>query len=162
MDWLRDWLWLVWIGIGIAAGVVEVLTLDLIFLMVAGGALLAALAAFLSGSLPISILVFAVSTVLLLLGARPPLLRYMRASAPGLTTNVAALVGRTASVVTPVSSTGGTVKLGGEVWSARADNVRLPLEIGSSVTVVRIDGATAVVAPVPRLNRGRGNGTTEG
>jgi membrane protein implicated in regulation of membrane protease activity len=47
--------------------------------------------------------------------------------------------------VTPVS---GRVKLAGEVWSARSVAGGYPLEVGSTVQVVRIDGATAVVAPL--------------
>jgi membrane protein implicated in regulation of membrane protease activity len=39
------------------------------------------------------------------------------------------------------------VKLAGEIWTARVEPGRRPLEVGSAVHVVRIDGATAVVAP---------------
>jgi membrane protein implicated in regulation of membrane protease activity len=50
-----------------------------------------------------------------------------------------------------VSVTGGLVKIGGDVWSARStDGV---LEPGSTVIVTRIDGATAVVASGAEENR---------
>lgn len=143
---MNQWLWLVWVGLAITAGVVEVFTLDLIFLMVAGGALTAAVAAAATGNLPLSILVFAAATVLLMLAARPPLLRYMGRSVPSTHTNVSALPGRSAVVLTPVSAAGGTVKLAGEVWTARADTDGVPIEVGATVTVLRIEGATAVVA----------------
>jgi membrane protein implicated in regulation of membrane protease activity len=59
------------------------------------------------------------------------------------------LIGQTAVVLTPVSVDGGTVRLGGELWSARAEaGVELPIEVESRVRVLRIDGATAVVEPV--------------
>lgn len=148
MDWLREWLWLVWLGVALAAGVAEVTTLDLIFIMIAGGALAGAVSAAASGgSLVISVLVFAVATAVLLFVARPPLLRYMRASAPPSVTNTAALVGRPAIAISPVTHSSGTVKLAGEVWSAKLDAGQPEAEPGSQVTVVRIDGATAVVAP---------------
>ncbi len=63
--------------------------------------------------------------------------------------HTAALVGREAEVLAEVSATGGQVKLGGEVWSARSDQRGVTLEVGSHVHVLRIDGATAVVSPLP-------------
>ena len=47
MDWLRDSQWLWWIGAALAFGIVEMNTLDLIFLMLALGALVAAVVALL-------------------------------------------------------------------------------------------------------------------
>jgi NfeD-like C-terminal, partner-binding len=44
-----------------------------------------------------------------------------------------------------VTEHGGQVKLAGEVWTARASGPTVPLPIGSQVTVVAIDGATAVI-----------------
>jgi len=146
---MRDWLWLAWLAVAIGAGVAEVTTLHLIFAMVAGGAVAAAAVALVTGSAGGSVLVFAAATVVLLLGARPPLLRYLRRTTPVSAMNVAALVGRTAEVITPVGESTGTVRLGGEVWTARSVPGSPPLEAGSTVRVVRIDGATAVVENQP-------------
>jgi membrane protein implicated in regulation of membrane protease activity len=150
---LGDSEWLLWLALAIGAGIVEVLSLDLVFLMIAGGAVAAAIAAALGAGLPVELLVFALTSGVLLLGARPPLLRYVRDSVPHTTMNTAALVGREAEVLVEVSTAGGRVKLAGEVWSARAvalgpGGYGYPLEVGSTVQVVRIDGATAVVAPL--------------
>jgi membrane protein implicated in regulation of membrane protease activity len=139
--------WLIWLAVALAAGIIEVVTLDLIFLMVAGGAVVAAIAAAFGAPLVIDVLVFAVTSGLLLLAARPPLLAYVRRSLPGTATGTAALVGSEGEVLVPVSREGGRVKLAGEVWTARSATGGFPLEVGSQVTVVRIDGATAVVAP---------------
>lgn len=146
-----DGLWLVWLGLALAFGIAEVLTLNLIFVMVSGGGLGAAVMAGLGLGLPIQIVVFAATTAVLLAGARPPLLAYVRRSLPATVTNTAALVGRDAEVLVEVTPVGGRVKLAGEVWSARSAGVRFALEVGSTVQVVRIEGATAVVEPlVPR------------
>jgi membrane protein implicated in regulation of membrane protease activity len=139
--------WLVWLGVALLAGTVEVLTLDLIFLMIAGGGVAAAIAAAFGAPLTVDLVVFAVTTGLLLLAARPPLLAYLRRSAPPSPTGAAALVGADGEVLVAVNRDGGRVKLAGEVWSARSAVGGLPLEVGSQVRVVRIDGATAVVAP---------------
>jgi membrane protein implicated in regulation of membrane protease activity len=143
--------WLLWLALALAAGTVEVLSTNLIFLMVAGGGVAAAVVAAVGLGLPVEIVVFALVTGLLLAAARPPLLAYVRRSLPGAVTNAAALVGREAEVLVEVTPTSGRVKLAGEVWSARSVTGGYPLEVGSTVQVVRIDGATAVVAPlVPR------------
>jgi membrane protein implicated in regulation of membrane protease activity len=148
---LGDSPWLLWLALALAAGTAEVLSLNLIFLMVAGGGLAAAVVAAVGLGIPVQIVVFAVITALLLVAARPPLLAYVRRSLPGTVTNAAALVGQEAEVLVEVTPSSGRVKLAGEVWSARSAAGGYPLEVGSTVQVVRIDGATAVVAPlVPR------------
>lgn len=144
---LGDNQWLIWLAVALVAGTVEVLTLDLVFLMIAGGAVAAAVAAAFGVAVILDVVVFAVMSGLLLVAARPPLLAYLRRNLPHTATGTAALVGTEAEVLVAVSRDGGRVKLGGEVWSARSATGGLPLEVGSSVRVVRIDGATAVVAP---------------
>ncbi len=148
MDWARDSLGLLWVALAIAAGVIEMFTLDFIFLMVAGGALVAAGVAGLSGSITLSTLAFAVATVALMLGARPPLHRYMKRQVPAMTMHTDALVGRTATALTAIDSSG-QIKLAGELWSARMEDGHEPAPAGSTVHVARIDGATAVVTVLP-------------
>jgi membrane protein implicated in regulation of membrane protease activity len=148
---LGDSPWLLWLALALGAGTAEVLSLNLIFLMVAGGGIAAAVVAAFGLGVPVQMVVFAVVTALLLVAARPPLLGYVRRSLPATSTNAAALVGQDAEVIVEVTPISGRVKLAGEVWSARSIAVGYPLEVGSTVQVVRIDGATAVVAPfVPR------------
>ena len=60
-------------------------------------------------------------------------------------TGAAALVGATAVVLERVDPNGGRVKIGGEVWSARAFDEAQVLEPGTQVEVVEIEGATALV-----------------
>lgn len=150
MDWGRDALGLVWVALAILAGVVEVFTLDFIFLMLAGGAMVAALAAFLSGSVTLSVLAFAAATGLLLVGARPPLKRYMAQRVPSVTMHTDSLVGRPAEALTPIADSG-QIKLAGELWSARMEDGHEPAAQGTTVHVARIDGATAVVTVLPTI-----------
>lgn len=141
--------WLIWLGVALVAGVAEIFTLGLVFAMVAGGALAAALVAGLTGSWVASVLAFAVSTGVLLVAVRPPLLRYARQTGPSAPVGIEALIGRQAEVVSAVDRHAGQVKLAGEIWSARAQDVGDALEVGSTVFVSRIDGATAVVSAHP-------------
>ena len=142
------WLW--WLGAALVMGVIETLTVDLTFLMLAGGALGGAAAAALGGPLWAQALVFAVISVLLLVAVRPWAKRRLIAGSPGARTNAEGLIGREATTLTAVDVHGGRIRLGGEEWSARlapAAQGVTRLEAGARVTVTQIDGAVAVVAP---------------
>jgi membrane protein implicated in regulation of membrane protease activity len=138
-----DWLW--WLGAALLLIAIEVMTVDLVLLMFAGGAVAAGIANLLGASLPVQIVLFAVVSVLLLVSLRPWLLRQLRSRVPLIETNVAAQVGRTAIAVQDVDVHGGRVKLSGEVWSARAAREGAVFPVDAELRVVRIDGATAVV-----------------
>ena len=141
-----SWMW--WVGAALVFGVIELLSLSLVLLMFAGGALAGALAAGLGADSVVQTLVAAVVSVALLVALRPWLLRRLRARMPLEETNVTAQVGRTAVVVSEVSDHGGRVKLVGEVWSARSSEEGVVHPVGSEVRVLRIEGATAVVEAV--------------
>ena len=57
-----------------------------------------------------------------------------------------ALLGAEGVVLEPVSGMDGRIKLGGEVWSARAYDGFSEFEVGQRVQVLQIEGATALVA----------------
>lgn len=139
---------LIWIGVALAAGIVEVLSLDLVFAMVAAAALVASGSSALGADAPAQLVVFAVASVALLVVARPPIRRHLLRSAPATLTGVAALVGRHAEVLADVTERGGRVKLAGETWSARTSEAGLVLPAEAEVVVVAIDGATAVCSPL--------------
>jgi membrane protein implicated in regulation of membrane protease activity len=153
-----EWLW--WVGAALLFGIMEMLTLGLVFVMFAGGALAGALAYALGASVPVQILVAAATSALLLGALRPWLLRHLRQRSPLVETNSAALVGRPAVVVSTVTVDSGRVKLNGEVWSARAE-AGSAIPPGTAVLVARIDGATAVVTPTT-TGPGTGPGAVPG
>jgi membrane protein implicated in regulation of membrane protease activity len=137
------WLW--WLGGAMLLGVAEMFSLDLIFLMLAGGALGGALGNALGLPVAGQIVLAAVTSLLLLFALRPWLLRRLRQRTDLVETNSAALVGRPAVVVAPTDHAGGRVKIAGEVWSARTAADTQTFASGAEVRVARIDGATAVV-----------------
>ncbi len=150
MNWLNDNAWLLWLAVVLVAGVVEVLTLDFIFVMAAGGALISVLLAALGAPFVVQVLGFALGSALLLLFVRPPLIKLALRTSAATATGVAALPGRQAQAITELTSAGGQVRLAGEVWSARVVPDAPSVEPGATVEVVSIDGATAVVRPVLR------------
>ena len=135
-------LWLVFAA-GLAGA--EVLSGDMSLLMLSGGALSAAVTSWLV-SWPIWAdgVVFLVVSVLLLVSVRPVLRRRLAAGS-GFQSGVQALEGKTALVLDRIVGRDGRVRLDGEVWTARPFTDGDVYEPGEQVTVMRIDGATAVV-----------------
>lgn len=134
--------WLI-AGIGLAAA--EVFVGELTLLMLGGGALITAGVSFaLETNLVVDAVVFAIVSVALVLLVRPMLLRRY-ATPPPMPTNADALTGKTALVLAPVAEHEGRVKLEGEEWTARALDPGEQYPEGTTVYVMKIDGATAVV-----------------
>lgn len=144
------WLW--WLAAALVLAVVETLTVDLTFLMFAGGALGGALTALLGGPFWLQVLVASGVSVLLLVAVRPWAKRRLAATTPEMRTNAEALVGLVATAITAVDVRGGRVQLNGAEWSARlspaAAGTVPSLPTGAELRVVDIDGAVAVVAPI--------------
>lgn len=145
MDWFGDHLTETWLFVAVALAALEVLSTSLIFIMLAVGALVSMLVAILGGPFLLQLVVgVAVSFVLLAL-LRPQLIRRLHAG-PTLTTGAQALVGARAIVLEEVADTAsGRVKIGGDVWTAKAYDEDDRIEPGTKVEVVAIKGATAYV-----------------
>ncbi|MBP2478280.1 membrane protein implicated in regulation of membrane protease activity [Crossiella equi] len=135
---------LVWLVAGVLLLAAEMLSGDFVLLMIGGAALAAAGASSVFGLVWVDVAVFAVSSVVLLALVRPAVKRRMLEGTHHKT-NVEALVSSKAVVVSTVDAHSGQVKLGGEIWSARAYDETQVIEVGTSVTVMSISGATAVV-----------------
>jgi membrane protein implicated in regulation of membrane protease activity len=138
---------LIWLIVALALAGAEVLTGDLFLLMLGGGALAAAGSSLIFDAVWIHGVVFLVVSILLLAGVRPALRRHMTAG-KGLPEPMKALEGKSALVLDRVARHAGQVKLDGQVWTARPLNENDVYEPGDHVTVVHIDGATAIVAKV--------------
>lgn len=139
---------LIWLVFALGLAGAEALTGDMFLLMLSGGALSAALSSWLMGwAAWADGVVFLAVSILLLVLVRPALRRRLW-SATGTETGVAALTGKSALVLDRVEQHGGRVKLDGEVWTARALTDGEVFEPGEHVTVLHIDGATAVVGKI--------------
>lgn len=148
--WLAEWLagnaWAAWLIAALGLLGFEVLTLDLVLLMLSVGAGSAAVVSAAGAPLEASIATAIVVSVGMLAVVRPPLARRLHRGSE-LTTGHQALVGRTAVVLEPVDQHHGQVRLSGEVWSARAYDPTGVIAPGTEVHVMEIDGATALVYP---------------
>jgi membrane protein implicated in regulation of membrane protease activity len=136
--------WLIWLIAALGLAGAEALTGDLFLLMLSGGALAAVGSSLAVDNYVVDGVVFLVVSILLLVLVRPALRRRF-ASGVGLPEPAKALEGKSVLVLEKVARHEGQVKLEGEVWTARPMNDNDVYEPGDHVTVMRIDGATAVV-----------------
>jgi membrane protein implicated in regulation of membrane protease activity len=137
--------WAIWMIVAAALVGVEVFSLTFLFGPLAVAALLAALVAAVGLGAVVQLAVFAGAAVASLAVLRPIAISHVRTAIP-VRTGTAALVGQNAIVVTRVDGNGGQVKLAGEVWSARSYDDEQAYEPGQRVSVLEIQGATALVS----------------
>ncbi|WIB58680.1 NfeD family protein [Curtobacterium sp. MCLR17_007] len=145
-EWVQA---LVWIALVLVLGVVEVFTLDFIFIMLAAGAAGGLIAAVIGAPWWLSAIVAAVVALVLLALVRPRVLQALGRNADPHRTGVEGLVGMAGTVAVAFTpSRPGQVRLAnGETWSARIDTAvpdRTP-PLGTLVVVESIEGSTAVV-----------------
>lgn len=135
---------LLWLLAGVVLIAAEVLSGEFVLVMLGIAAFGAAGASALGVPLVLDAVVFAALGLGLLFVARPALKRRLHVQRE-LKTNVDALVGKKAVVESTVDAQQGRVNMDGELWSARAFDETQVLQVGETVTVMEISGATAVV-----------------
>ncbi|MFC7550436.1 NfeD family protein [Plantactinospora sp. GCM10030261] len=137
---------LIWIVLGAALAIAEIFTTTLFLIMFSVGAFAAAGAAALGAPFAVQAIVFALVSAVTVLGVRPSLRRQSDSAAGdegpfGMT----AITDETAIVLDRVDANGGRVKIGGELWGARAFDATQSYEPGEQVRVIEIKGVTAMV-----------------
>jgi membrane protein implicated in regulation of membrane protease activity len=142
--------WQAWLALAIALGVLELFSLDLILLMLAAGAIVGMIVAIPGGDVWLQVLAAVAASIAALALVRPSAVKRLH-SGPNLVLGHEALVGRQGLVVEEVSSQGGQVRIGGELWTARPYDDDLVIEPGAKVDVLQIKGATALVHKIPEI-----------
>lgn len=143
-SWMVEHQWAVWLAVVIVLVLLEMFSLDLVFLMLSIGGLFG-LALSLFTSNPITQVVGAILVALALLFVLRPTMVKRLHRGEDLTSGALGLVGKEAFVLEPMSAAHpGRVKIGGDEWSAVPEGDS-PIPAGTKVTVVAISGASAVV-----------------
>jgi membrane protein implicated in regulation of membrane protease activity len=151
VEWLGDHLWAAWLLLAVALGVAEMVSLDLILLMVAVGALVGGLVALAGAPFILQVLLAAGASGAMLMLVRPSLVARLH-DGPTLVSGHDRLVGQQGVVTEELSALNpGRVKVGGEIWSACPYDEGLTIPPGATVEVFAIRGATAYVHPVGEL-----------
>ena len=136
---------MLWLVLGVALIVSEVLSLTLVLGMLGVGALVASGLAFAGLPLLVQVIGFTAASTGLLLFVRPPVKAALDRGGTTDRTDVRMLQGASAVVVQRVSDDSGQVRLNGELWRARPYAGTGPLDVGTPVSVAGVDGATLLV-----------------
>lgn len=141
-----NWAAMIWLLLIVAFLVAEAVTVTVISLWFAAGALAAMLASLTGGSVAFQVTVFLAVSVLTLAALRPLVRKHLT---PKLTrTNVDSVLGTTGFVTEDIDNVAaqGQVKLGGMYWTARSTS-GAPLTKGTMIRVDRIEGVKVFVSP---------------
>ena len=146
-DWLGDNAWALWLSLAFLLAVAEMLSLDLVLLMLAAGALAGAGVAVVAPGLWWLQVAAAIAVSLgMLVLLRPTLLARVR-SLPGYRSSADTLVGSSGYAISEISRRGGEIKVAGQSWTARPYETDAVISEGTEVEVFEIDGVVAVVHP---------------
>jgi membrane protein implicated in regulation of membrane protease activity len=146
-DWLGEHAWAIWLSLAFLLAVAEMLSLDLVLIMLAVGALAGAVVAVVAPDLWwLQILVGAGVSAGTLALLRPTLLAKVR-NMPGYRSSTAKMVGSSGLALSQIDNSGGEIKVDGQSWSARPYSSDIVIEQGTEIEVYEIDGAIAVVYP---------------
>lgn len=138
-----------WLVAMIVFLIAEAMTVAMVSLWFAAGALASTITALLGGPLWLQVLLFILVSAGLLAALRPYTRKHLRPRIES--TNVDAIIGAEGYVIEDIDnlSATGRVKLGGMDWTARSEE-GLPICAGTLVRVDRIEGVKAFVTPVPQ------------
>ncbi len=142
-----NWEAIFWLAAMVVFLAAEAMTVTLVSIWFALGALGAIVVALLGGGVVLQITVFLALAVLLLLSLRTVMRKHFT---PNVTrTNVDSVIGATGIVVTPVNNIAalGQVQIGGVEWSARSTSGS-HIPAGALVRVDRIEGVKVFVSLV--------------
>jgi membrane protein implicated in regulation of membrane protease activity len=146
-DWLGENPWALWLTLAVLLGVAEIVSLDLVLIMIAVGALTAAGVAALAPDLWwLQILVASAVSVGMMALARPTLMKRVH-EMPGYRSSTSKIVGSSGVATSEITAGGGEVKIDGMIWTARVYSQDAVIEKGTEIEVYEIDGAIAVVYP---------------
>jgi membrane protein implicated in regulation of membrane protease activity len=136
---------IIWLIVLVVCLVVEISTLGLTSIWFAGGALLALLIAMIGGPLWLQVLVFLVTSIVLLIFTRPIAAKYFNKNREK--TNVNSKIGKQAIVTVTIDNLKGEGQIvtEGMEWTARSLDSTI-IEEGSVVTIEKIEGVKAVVS----------------
>lgn len=139
---------IIWTVILVLCLLVEASSVVLVSIWFAAGALAALIAAVLGAALWLQVVLFIVVSGSFLLALRPIMKKWIRTGQAR--TNLDAVIGSTGIVLETIDNIqgAGRVKLGAMEWSARSTD-GTQIQLGTQVTVDRIEGVKVFVTPVP-------------
>lgn len=138
------WQYFLWIGVFVAALIVEGMTLQLVSIWFSVGALAALAASFAGASLTVQIALFVLVSLLLFLATRPLVKKWSKR--PTVHTNADSVIGMEGIVKEEVNTLLGTgrVYVNGLSWAAKSETV---IPANTKIVVLEMRGVTLIVRP---------------
>ncbi|GAB3599138.1 NfeD family protein [Microbacterium tumbae] len=147
IELIDQWAWIGWLVLIAVFLVIEMLTLDFTFLMLALGSAVGLVVDLVGVPLWVQVLVAAAAAAVLIFLLRPPLLRRLHRGEDPAKSNVDALIGLRGIALQDITQVSGQIKASnGDTWTARVSGAS-PIPQGAPVAIVEINGATAIVRP---------------
>lgn len=147
MQTVTEWAWIGWLVLIAVFLVIEMLTLDFTFLMLALGGTVGLLTGLVGAPIWLQVIVAAFAAAVFILLIRPPLLKRLHRGEDPAKSNIDALIDLRGIALEDITQVSGQVRLSnGDTWTARSMS-GYPLPAGSAVIVTQISGATALVRP---------------
>ncbi len=136
---------IIWLVAAIIFLIIEALSVQLISIWLAGGAIVAMVLALFNVNFWIQVLVFAIVSLLLIILTRPLVKRILSKNVEA--TNADRSIGKEAAVTSEINNVlgKGQVNLAGQIWSARSSDDSVINE-GETVIVEKIDGVKLIVS----------------
>ncbi len=135
---------LAWVFIAVIFAVVEALTMGLTTIWFSAGAVCAAIASMLHAPMLLQVIVFLIVSVVLLYFTKPLAEKQLKIGQEK--TNTDALIGKKGLVIAEIAPyQTGQVKVDGQIWSAVGITNDKQIEIGSEVTIEKIEGVKLIV-----------------
>lgn len=133
-----------WLALMIVLILAEVVTVNVVSLWFALGAFAALICAFFGLDIIVQSVVFIIVSALTLYFTRPIVQKFLKVGKSK--TNVDAVIGARGVVIKPVfPNEFGQVKIGGQIWTAKAAGEHDVIGLHEEVEVVAIEGVKAVV-----------------
>ena len=144
MEFFTEHSVVIWVVALILFAIVEAVTVQLVSIWFAAGALAALIADLLGAGVTVQFVVFLAVSIICFIVTRPLVKRFSTSKIQS--TNADRCIGETAVVVEEIDNVNarGQVKVNGNIWTARSETDEVIAE-GEKVTVLKIEGVKLIV-----------------
>ena len=134
-----------WLVLFVVLLVIEIFTMGLTTVWFAGGSIFAFILAYVGFRLPVQIIVFLLSSIILLVLTRPLAVKFFNKERQK--TNAESLIGQKAIVLEKIDTLHGTgrAEVNGMEWSTKTDEAESIIEAGAVVIIEGIQGVKLIV-----------------
>lgn len=142
-------MWLIWLIISGVFLIGEIFTVSFLLFWVGIGAFLALLTSLITDSILIQILVFTISTILMIIFMKPLVKKFFKENNE-IKSNTESLIGKNGIVIKEINNieSRGQIKVNGELWSAFSEDSTEVIEVGSTVCIEDIKGVKLKVKKI--------------